>query len=219
MTPTLTTEPETVADLIERLGGIPAHRILLKPTPGTATEADEFPLAAACLPRQRICELIDGTLVEKAMGYLESGLGGILLTLLNNFVMPRKLGIVTGEQGTIRLMAGLVRVPDIAFASWDRLPGRRWPTQQVPQLAPDLAVEVLSDSNTETEMERKRADYFRVGVRLVWEADARGTHGHRLHVADRPGDAHRADTLDGGTVLSGFTLPLRESFGELDRHG
>jgi len=217
MTPTLTVEPETVADLIERLGGIPAHRILLKPTPGTATEDDV--LAAACLPRKRICELIDGVLVEKAMGYRESGLAVILGNFLCAFVVPRNLGIVTGEQGTIRLMPGLVRIPDVAFTSWDRLPGRRYPTQPIPQLAPDLAVEVRSESNTDAEMERKRQDYFRVGVRLVWEADP---ETRTVAVYTSPTDVvtlTQADTLDGGDVLPGFVLLLRDWFAELDRHG
>jgi Uma2 family endonuclease len=217
MTPTLTTEPETVADLIERLGGIPAYRILLKPTPGTATEDDV--LAAARLPRKRICELIDGVLVEKAVGYRESGLGAILIGILCNVVLPRNLGIITGEQGTIRLMPGLVRIPDVAFISWDRLPGRRYPTQPIPQLAPDLAVEVLSESNTPAEMQRKRDDYFHVGVRLVWEADP---ETRTVAVYTSPTafvTLTEADVLDGGAVLPGFTLPLRDWFAELDRHG
>ena len=216
MMPTLLVEPDTVADLIERLGGIPAHRILLKPTPGTATEADV--LAAARLPRQRICELIEGTLVEKAMGFRESGLAVILSNFLCAFVLPRNLGVVTGEQGTIRLMPGLVRIPDVAFTSWDRLPGRRYPVQPIPLLAPDLAVEIRSESNTDTEMERKRVDYFRVGVRLVWEADP---EERTVTVYTSPTafvTLTEADILDGGAVLPGFNLPLRDWFGELDRH-
>jgi hypothetical protein len=71
MTPTLTAPPdESLADLVERLGGIPLDRIRMRPPPGTATEEDV--LAALEAPRKRICELIDGVLVEKAMGYSES---------------------------------------------------------------------------------------------------------------------------------------------------
>jgi Uma2 family endonuclease len=220
MTPTLATEPETMADLldrIERLGGIPADRILMKPTPGTATEADL--LAAARRPRKRICELLDGILVEKAMGLRESFLAVFLSALLNEFVRTRNLGIITGEQGTMRIVPGLVRIPDIAFLSWDRLPGRRIPDEPIPQVFPDLAVEILSESNTPGEMERKRRELFAAGTRLVWEVNPRN---QTAAVYTSPSDVvilTEADALDGGDVLPGFVLPLRDLFGELDRRG
>src|SRR5215831_15402916 len=138
--------PEDVAELLERLGNIPPERVRLRPPPGTATEADV--LAALEAPRKRLCELIDGVLVEKPMGYTESVLATYLLELLNSFVRPRNLGLVTSPDGTIRLWAGRVRIPDVAFFSWDRMPGRRRPPQPIPTLAPDLAVEILSRSNT-----------------------------------------------------------------------
>jgi Uma2 family endonuclease len=59
-------------------------------------------------------------------------------TFLNNFVRPRKLGIVTGEAGTVRLFPGLVRIPDVAFASWGRFPDRKRPKVRIPRTAPDL---------------------------------------------------------------------------------
>src|SRR5580692_10993962 len=95
---------DTLAELLDRLGGIPAHRVLLKPAPGTATEQDV--LEALAQPRKRICELIDGTLVEKAMGTPEAILGNYLSSLLWIFVRERNLGIVMGGDGPVRLMPG-----------------------------------------------------------------------------------------------------------------
>ena len=57
------------------LGGIPLDRILFHPPPGTATEQDVIDQEA----RSRLCELVEGVLVEKAMGYLESTEGERLL--------------------------------------------------------------------------------------------------------------------------------------------
>lgn len=208
---------ETLADLLDRLGNVPPKRIRFRPYPGTATEADV--LAAMQGPRERLCELVEGVLVEKARGYRESRLAGFLLGLLNAFVIPRNLGIVTGADGTVRLMPGLVRIPDVAFTSWDRLPGRREPTAPIPTLAPDLAVEVLSASNTPTEMARKRLDYFTAGVRLVWEIDPDARTVSVYTGVDTFSVLTVSDTLDGGAVLPGFTLPLRDLFAELDRHG
>ncbi len=64
-------------------------------------------------------------------------------------------------------------MPDVAFMSWDRLPGKTVPDEAIPELAPDLAIEVLSAGNTKGEMERKLKDYFFAGVRLVWYIDWR----------------------------------------------
>jgi Uma2 family endonuclease len=210
--------PDNLAELLELLGHVPPERIRLQPPPGTATEADV--LAALEAPRKRLCELVDGVLVEKAMGYTESILASYLIEILNAFVRPGNLGLVTAPDGTVRLWAGRVRIPDVAFFSWDRMPGRQRPREPIPTLAPDLAVEVLSRSNTPGEMRRKREDYFTAGVRLVWEVDP---DGRTVHVYTAPEPAAvvltEADTLDGGTVLSGFRLPLSALFGELDRQG
>jgi hypothetical protein len=71
----------------------------------------------------------------------------------------------------MRLGTGLVRIPDVSFISWDRMPGRQIPARPIPDLVPDLAVEVLSEGNTDKEMERKRGEFFRAGVRLAWFID------------------------------------------------
>src|SRR5262249_17807448 len=153
--------PTTIGELLKRLGNIPASRVLLHPTPGTATEKDVLKILDG---NKRLCELVEGTLVEKAMGYEESQ---IAVTI----ILP--LGTVTGEAGTIKLFAGLVLTPDVAFISWDRLPGRKRPKEPIPLLAPDLVVEVLSKSNTRAEMKRKLGEYFGAGVLLVWLVDPR----------------------------------------------
>jgi Uma2 family endonuclease len=209
---------DNLAELLDRLGSIPPERVRMHPPPGTATEADV--LWALEAPRKRICELIDGVLVEKAMGYTESVLTSFLIVLLDGFVRPRNLGLVTAPDGTVRLWAGRVRIPDVAFFSWDRMPERRRPLEPIPTLCPDLAIEVLSRSNTKAEMRKKREDLFSVGVRLVWEIDPRTRTVQVYSRAEEP-DAvlTEADVLGGGSVLPGFTMSLRELFAELERQG
>jgi Uma2 family endonuclease len=212
-----TRELDNVADLVERLGGIPLERIRLKPPPGTATEEDV--LVAMGEPRKRLCELIDGVLVEKAMGYSEAVLASWLIELMNGFVRPQNLGLVTAPDGTVRLWAGRVRIPDVAFTSWDRMPGRKRPKAPIPDLAPNLAVEILSESNTKKEMAEKRQDYFKARVELVWEIDPDKRTVDVYTSPETKTTLTEADTLDGGTVLPGFTLPLQTLFAELDREG
>jgi Uma2 family endonuclease len=157
----------TIADLLHRLGDIPPERIRYDPVPGTATIDDLLK------PENEGCELVEGTLVEKAASWQASFLGSWLLTMINNFVLARNLGAVTGEQGFLHLPDGPVRGPDVAFTSWGRMANRRWPDEPIPQMAPDLVVEVLNPNNTRAEMARKRGEYFRSGVQLVWEIDPR----------------------------------------------
>src|SRR5436190_1852374 len=159
---------ENAAELVRRLGYIPLKRIRFTPPPGTATERD---LLAVLRRSGRLCELVDGTLVEKPIGLPESMLALYIGRKIGNFAEEHDLGIPAGEAGTVRLLKGLVRIPDVAFFSWDKLPGRVLPSKPIPDLAPDLAVEVLSEGNTPAEMHRKLREYFLAGVRLVWMID------------------------------------------------
>jgi Uma2 family endonuclease len=210
----LVSSPEipTLGKLLDRLGGISADRVRYFPLPGTATVAD----VAEIHDREgRTCELIDGVLVEKQMGWNESMIAGAIISALRAFVMPRKLGYVTGEAGTTQIVLDLVRIPDVAFVSRARLP-HGLPREPVPLLVPDLAVEVLSLSNTPREMDRKRREYFESGVRLCWCVDIRT---RTVAVYTSPGDPQvftEQQTLNGGDVLPEFILPLASLFAELD---
>jgi Uma2 family endonuclease len=207
---------ETLADLLDQLGGIAPERVRFRPLPGPATEQDVLDVRART---GRLCELVDGVLVEKGMGFRESLLAIALSTILSNFVKPRNLGLVTGEAGMMRLAAGLVRIPDVAFIAWDRLPNRQVPREPIPDLAPDLVVEVLSASNTLGEMARKRQEYFAAGVQLVWFVDPEARTVEVFTAPEQSAILHEEDTLEGGAVFPGFALPLRDFFAELDRQG
>jgi Uma2 family endonuclease len=214
--PATSTSINTLADLLTRLGGISPERIRYRPFPGTATVQDVIDIQRR---EGKLCELVEGVLLEKAVGYNESGLAAFLAGLLNAFIIPRNLGIVTGPDGTVEIAPDLVRIPDVAFTSWDRLPGRRRPADPVPLVAPNLAVEVLSRSNTPGELAVKRQDYFAAGVQLVWEIDQIARTVSVFTAPTQCQQLGRTDTLDGGTVLPGFTLPVHELFAELDRQG
>jgi Uma2 family endonuclease len=207
---------ETVADLLIHLGEIAPSRIRLQPAPGTATEQDVLDIHAR---EGRLCELVDNVLVEKAVGLRESFLASVLTTMLWGFVQARHLGLVTGEAGMMRLAPGLVRMPDVAFISWNRLPNQRVPNEPIPDLAPDLAIEILSAGNTTGEMARKCQEYFAAGVRLVWLIDP---EARTVAVYTGPNQFtlfNQNQTLEGGEVLPGFTVSLHELFAALDLQG
>jgi Uma2 family endonuclease len=165
----------------------------------------------------RLYELVDGVLVEKVMGVLESALAAHLIGQIDPFVQAHNLGFVAGADGTVRLLAGLVRIPDLAFISWHRVGSKEYPRQPIPDLVPDLAIEVLSENNTEQEMMRKLKEYFLAGVRLVWLVDP-AKRTVRVYVApDRETVLTEEETLTGGDVLPGLALPLRQVFARVPR--
>jgi Uma2 family endonuclease len=203
----------TLIDLAELFGPMPAWRIRGVPAPGTATEQDVIEIEAR---ENRLCELVDGVLVEKCVGYEESCLAIELARLLANYVKAHDLGRVSGEGGMMRLFPGLVRIPDVAFAQWSKFPDRHRARKAVPDLVPDLAVEILSEGNTPQEMSRKLDDYFESGVRLVWFVDLRQRTLEVFTARESSTVLHAQETLTGGDVVPGFVLPLQELFADVE---
>jgi Uma2 family endonuclease len=207
-----TTRLETFGELLEQLGDISPHRVRLHPPPGKATEKDVIKIHDRT---NRLYELVDGVLVEKVMGYPEPSVTCTLIRLLGNFLDKHDLGNLAGADGTIRLMPKLVRIPDSSFVRWENLSNREITLEPIPDLVPDLAVEVLSESNTPKEMERKLREYFLVGVKLVWFVDPESRTVQVFTAPDQSVVLTEADTLDGGDVLPGLSLPLRRVFARL----
>jgi Uma2 family endonuclease len=206
---------DNFAELLHRLGDVPLERIRMEAPPGTATEKDVLAVRAG--PERRLCELVDGVLVEKAMGTLALALTTVLIQRIWNFIEKDNLGVVLGADGMIRPFPDQVRIPDVSFLSWDRYPGEEVPDEGSSSHVPNLAVEVLSPGNTKAEIDRKPRDYFLAGVELVWVVDPK-TQTAKSYVT--PEDVQRigkAGSLDGGSVLPGFHLPLKQLFASLRR--
>jgi Uma2 family endonuclease len=201
--------PRTVADLLEELGQIPAERIRLQPAPGTATEEDLF--------QTRRCELIDGTLVERAMGFFESRLAFILGYLIEQSLKQNPIGFTTvGGDAYTRLEGVGIRVPDVAVYFWTQFPERKVPHVSVADTIPLLAVEVISPTNTRQEMVRKRREFLERGTELFWIVDPRK---QTVEVASADGSEATLtidETLSGEPILPGFRLKIADWFGEAE---
>lgn len=213
-TATVQTEPKwTAADLVEHFGPILLTRIRNNPAPGSATEEDVIDIHDR---EGRLFELVEGVLVEKTTGYQEAYLALLIGRIIGAFVDTHDLGIVAGADGMARLAPGLVRIPDVSFVAWDRLPGRKVPTTPMLNLAPHLAVEVLSPSNTKQEMDRKLTEYFSSGVIAVWYVDPAT---RTAAVYSSPSEAvvlTKDQLLDGGSVLPGLSIRLADLFAKLE---
>jgi Uma2 family endonuclease len=165
---------------------------------------------------KRLCELVDGVLVEKSVGLQESYLAVLIARLIGAFVDEHNLGLVLGADGMAKLAPGLIRIPDVSFISWDHYPDKRIPALPFVPFGPNLAIEVLSPSNPAKEMSRKLVDYFEAGVSLVLYVDPVPRTVDVFTSPDRSVVLGEGDTLDGGTVLPGFALAISRLFVELE---
>ena len=166
------------------------------------------------MPLEGRWELIDGEPVEMTPSADESSsAGATILGFLAQHVRAGRLGRLYGADGGFVLFPDrpTVRVPDVAFVRAERMPQGQ-ARKSFPRLAPDLVVEVLSPSDRASKVVAKLEMYQEAGVPLIWLVDpeamtvtviASGTSTKVL----RPGD-----TLDGGGVLPGFTVPVAEIF-------
>lgn len=204
----------SLADRVADLGNVPLDRIGMDPPPGQATVDDLLRLR---LREGKTYELIDNTLVEKAIGWTESMLAGVSLHWLHVYLDRNPIGVATGADGMTRLFGETVRGPDVAFVNWSRLPNGRLPEQPIPDLVPNFVIEVLSIGNTRAEMSRERREYFQAGVELIWMVDPRSrtvaVYTSAQHVVVVDEDA----VLDGGSVLPGWKVELSELFQRLDQ--
>ncbi|MFH5803236.1 Uma2 family endonuclease [Alienimonas sp. DA493] len=209
------TEPHafTVAELAERFGTLPADRVRTKPSPGTATATD----AESARAEGVLCELVDGTLVEKAVSEVTAFIAMRLGMFLGNFLEEHDLGWVMGADGFVDLYGGLLqRAPDVSVVLDEQRPDGL-AARGYSEGAPALCVEVFSPSNTRPEMERKRREYFENGCRLCWtiypatDGQPATCEVHTPETGPEEGAGAvltEADDLTGGAVLPGFAVPF-----------
>ena len=195
-----------LAELLHELGDIDADRIVWDIEPGTATiddmQDDAFPM----------CELIDGTIVRKTMGREESiftmWLGGYFTTYLRS----HPIGHISGPDALVQLFPTTARAADIAFTSRSQYINGVRENSAVATIVPVFMVEVHSLSNRPGAIRRKRIEYFKAGVLLVWEIDPRRRTIEVFTAIDEMETLTDIDTIDAGTIMPGFSIELAELF-------
>ena len=191
---------------------------------GVLLSADEF-LASAPSDAMRH-ELVRGEVrCTTPAGGSHGAIGMNLLVVLAPHVHARRLGRCFGD-GTgflLPLPAELtrrgpdgaprdtVRSPDVAFVRADRVPDGGFGPGWVP-LAPDLAVEVLSPSETASDVEEKLADYRAAGTSLLWVIDPARRLVAVYDAAAPTRWLREGDALDGGAVVPDFGMPVTALF-------
>jgi len=159
-------------------------------------------------------EVVEGELVvTPAATFKHEIIGGLLIIKLGQFVLEHDLGRVGGSSLGCWMQNGNFRSPDVFFVSWKRFKELGQDMNGFLKGAPDLAVEILSPSNTVKEMTDKAVEYFESGCKLVWIVDPES----RTVVVLRPDgtEATVTDTLSGEGVIPRFSLALTKLFEDL----
>ena len=168
----------------------------------------------ARMPNDTRRELVEGEIRELSpTGGIHGLVAGNFQTLVGAFVRQHRLGF-TGTAEVGYLLArnpDTVRVPDVSFVSRERIPETGIP-EGFWSFAPDLAIEVLSPTDSAEEVLEKVEMYLAAGTRMVWVASPRA----RSITVYTPGGGarvlHEGDELEGGDVLPDFSVPVEEIF-------
>lgn len=159
-------------------------------------------------------EIVDGEVVEMpGAGAIHAVIAELVLRLLGACIRKQNLGLALPDNTAyvLRREPDLVRIPDVSFVSWSKVP-----TDGIPEgywlLAPDVAVEIVSPGDTAQEVYRRVHDYLEAGTRMVWVLWPR----HRSMTLYAQGGIIRElgpeDILDGGAILPGFNVPVKALF-------
>ncbi len=162
-------------------------------------------------------EVVNGQRVElPPMGAKEISVASVLHFYLCLHLYRHNTGWAFAEMlFRLRGIPKLERRPDLAFVPYDRWPQRIVPDLDAWEMIPALAVEVVSKNNTAEEIEEKITDYFENGVALVWVIYPRQLKIYIYESLKSIRVLDIGDTLDGGSVLPEFRLPVAKLFGEL----
>ena len=181
----------------------------------TLVKAGELPaLSARFSALGKRTELVGGGLVVMApAGGRHGQVAHTLALFIGVHVRNRNLGrVFAAETGfVLRRHPDTVRAPDVAFVARERLGAEEAPAGFL-EMAPDLAVEVVSPGDSAAAVRGKVRDWLEAGARLVWVVCPR-TRSVGVHRAGRPAETLRdGDILEGGSVLGDFAVPVRDLF-------
>jgi len=159
-------------------------------------------------------EVIEGQLITMpGAGGQHSNIAATIVYFLMMATRASRLGKVYGAGGTFRLRRDpdTALIPDAAFVRAEHLPAEQEQIGPMP-LAPDLAVEVRSPSNTLDELRDKARIYLAHGTALVWLVDPRTRSITAMTAGGQELTYGEGDELDGGDVLPDFSVAVAELF-------
>jgi Uma2 family endonuclease len=153
---------------------------------------------------------------EKMASGSHSGISAKLGRRLGVFAEEHRLGHVLDARATYNFKDNQPkRMPDVSFIPYEKL--RKLRNQEL-TVAPDLAVEVVSNNDVAFEINQKIVQYQNAGVKLIWiiYPDVQSVHVFRLLDRGRGEIRNNEDELDGESILPGFKLPINDLFTDVE---
>ena len=175
--------------------------------------AEEFMLLPEPMDGSRQ-ELVRGEVVEMAPppNWEHGRIAGNVYFAIRLYLTHKPIGEVVVESGVIvDRDPATVRGPDVSFMSRDRLP-QNDRMNRYADSTPDLCVEVLSPSNSRSDIRDKLGEYFAGGAKLVWVVDPDDRSVTAYQNAQEGRVLHQGTSIDGGEVLPNFTCPVADFF-------
>jgi Uma2 family endonuclease len=165
-------------------------------------------------------EVVSGELVMSPKNNFQHGnIASRLFLALGNHAQQHRLGVVLDSSTGFWMHNRNCRAPDIAFISKARLTGWTPSTQRFFQGAPDLAVEILSPSNTRAEIDNRLKDFFASGTQIAWIISPDDECAEICHSPEKRQLVGAGGFLDGEHLLPGFRYPIADLFKEWDWEG
>lgn len=160
-------------------------------------------------------EVVNGELVMSPKNnWLHGDICVRLVVALANFNQRHRLGAIFDSSTGFWMENLNCRAPDISFVCKERLKGLKRREAKFFQGAPDLAVEVLSPSNTRREVDERLSDYFSSGAQLAWVIDPERELVEICHAPTQRRLLGSGGMLDGEQLLPGFQYPIADLFKE-----
>lgn len=162
-------------------------------------------------------EIVNGELIDMGNSGAKHGyVCSVLMILLGGYVHIEKLGAMFDSSTAFKMKSGNKRSPDVSFMAKERLQGLDELPDGFLEGAPDLAVEILSPSNTVEEIHNKLVEYFDNGSRLVWVINPKEKYVLVYRSSQEPDRLLKSiDSLDGEEIIPGFSLAIAELFQKL----
>ncbi|MGA2183574.1 MAG: Uma2 family endonuclease [Bryobacteraceae bacterium] len=175
-------------------------------TPLKTVSVDEY----LSNPEYRHSEYVDGEVVALNVGTQDHGTIQVNCGFFfKQYFLAHPIGYAAAELHCRLTIAGRqrYRLPDVAVVLGERARGAQYLDR-----APDLVVEIRSPEDSLNAQMRKMRDYFANGTRLAWLILPEEQTVLVLTPDSLPDSVGIGETLDGGTVLPGLSVPVADLF-------
>ena len=156
-------------------------------------------------------ELVDGEIVVSPAGMLHAEIVINIVHIIATYLDENRIGKVYGDNMGLIFPNGNLRSPDVSFIRMEKLPEGKSPVT-FGEMVPDLAVEVLSPSDSPRHVAQKIGEFLEYGAALVWLVDPQARTVTVYRSLSQTQQFTAGDTISAEPVLPGFGCVISRFF-------